>query len=132
MIKIMKDIEPGAEYTASTTVNPSNTAIALGSGNLPVFATPAMIALMENAAMNALVPFLEPGESSVGISIGVEHTRATPEGVEVLARAKVTACEGRKADFEITAVDQYGNEIGKGTHSRVVIDAEKFLAKIKK
>ena len=121
-------ISVGAVGTASTVVTPENTAAAVGSGSLPVFATPYMIALMENAASTSLLPYLAADEGTVGTHLDVAHTSATPIGMKVWADAVVTAVDGKKITFEVSAFDEAG-EIGRGTHERFIIRPEKFLAK---
>ena len=106
----------------------AHSAQALGSGLLPVLATPAMTALMEQAAAGALEDFLPEGWTSVGISLDIEHTSATPLGMSFRAKAEVTAVEGRKILFAVRAYDEVG-EIGRGTHERFAVEAEPFLAK---
>lgn len=118
----------GLKGHSETTVTPSNTADAIGSGLVPVFATPYMIALMENAASDALLPYLAEDEGSVGIHLDVSHDAATPIGMKVWAEAEVTAVEGKKITFAVTAFDEAG-QIGSGTHERFIIKPEKFLAK---
>ena len=119
-------ISVGAVGTASAVVTPENTAAAVGSGALPVFATPYMIALMENAACNAIADGLEEGQSSVGTKLDVSHDAATPVGMHVTARAELV--EVRRLVFRVTAEDDAG-PIGQGTHERFLIMADKFLAK---
>ena len=109
----------------------AHSARAVGSGLLPVLATPAMTALMEQAAAGALEEFLPEGWTSVGISLDVEHTSATPLGMEFRAEAEVTAVEGRKILFDVRAYDDAG-EIGHGTHARFAVESEPFLAKAAK
>ena len=121
-------IEVGLKGRAETTVTPENTAQAVGSGLVPVFGTPFMIALMENAAVNALQSCLAAGEGSVGTQLQVAHTSATPIGMKVWAETTVTAVEGKKITFEVAAYDEAG-EIGRGTHERFIIKPERFLAK---
>lgn len=118
-------------HTSTLTVTPEHTAQALGSGDLPVLATPALIALMEHAAKETIRDLLQAGQSSVGTQISIEHTRATGLGIEVRATARLTAQEGRRYDFELHAEDEEGNDIGNGTHTRFAIDVEKFMGKIK-
>ena len=101
---------------------------AVGSGLLPVFATPQMIALMENAAVDATQASLEEGQGTVGTRLDVSHDAATPVGMQVWAEAEVTAVDGRKLTFAVTAYDEAG-PIGKGTHERFIIQNDKFLAK---
>lgn len=121
-------LEVGIQGRAEALVEQEDTAKAVGSGDLLVYATPCMVALMEGAACESIAPYLAEGESSVGISMNVAHTSATPVGMEVHAESRVTAVDGRKVTFEITAFDEKG-EIGRATHERVVIKAERFLEK---
>jgi len=115
--------------TVRTIVTDKNTATAVGSGSLDVFATPMMIALMEQAACECIAANLETGQTSVGTQINVAHTAASPLGVVISATAKITAVDGRKISFMITAHDGV-NEIGNGTHERFIIDAERFMNKL--
>ena len=121
-------IEVGLKGRSETVVTNQNTADAVGSGLVPVFATPYMIALMENAASTCLVPYLAEDEGSVGTHLDVAHSSATPIGMKVWAEAEVTAVDGKKITFSVTACDEAG-EIGRGTHERFIIKPEKFLAK---
>ena len=121
-------IAVGCKGRAQLTVTQDKTAAAVGSGLVPVFATPYMIALMENAAVNALAPYLAEGEGSVGTRLEVTHDAATPIGMQVWAEAELTAVEGRKLTFAVRAYDQAG-PIGGGTHERFVIAVDRFLAK---
>lgn len=121
-------LEVGIQGQAEALVEQEDTAKAVGSGDLLVYATPCMVALMEGAACESIAPYLAEGESSVGISMNVAHTSATPVGMEVRAESRVTAVDGRKVTFEITAFDEKG-KIGRATHERVVIKAERFLEK---
>ncbi len=109
----------------------AHSARAIGSGLLPVLATPAMTALMEQAAANALEEFLPSGWTSVGISLNIEHTSATPLGMTFRAEAEVMAVDGRKITFNVRAYDEAG-EIGHGTHERFAVEGEPFLAKAAK
>ena len=118
----------GKTASVTTTVTENNTARAARSGSLDVFATPMMIALMEQAACECLVGALAEGQTSVGTRIDVAHNAASPVGAKITATAVVTGVDGRKIDFDVTASDGAG-EIGKGTHSRFIIDAEKFITK---
>ena len=121
-------IEIGMKGRAETVVTAENTAQAVGSGLVPVFATPYMIALMENAAVNAVQAQLAADEGTVGTRLDVTHDAATPIGLKVWAEAEVTAVEGRRLTFAVTAYDER-DKIGGGTHERFVIKPEKFLAK---
>lgn len=121
-------ITVGLKGRSDTVVTEHNTANAIGSGLVPVFATPYMIALMENAAANSLLPYLAEDEGTVGTHLDVAHTSATPIGMKVWAETTVTAVEGKKITFEVAAYDEAG-QIGHGTHERFVIKPGKFLAK---
>ena len=122
------ELNIGLKGRAETTVTPDNTAQAVGSGLVPVFATPYMIALMENAAVNAVQAALAPDEGTVGTRLDVTHDAATPIGLKVWAEAELTAVEGRKLTFSVAAYDER-EQIGGGTHERFVIKPEKFLAR---
>lgn len=122
-------LETGLTYTSRLTVGNENTAIALGSGDMPVLATPAMMALMENAAMLAVASELEDGDTTVGGHIESSHLRPTPVGAEVSATATLEKVDGRKLYFKIIA-HQGDKIIGEGTHLRFIVNREKFLAKI--
>ncbi len=110
-------------------VEKQHTALAMGSGDMEVFATPAMVALMENVAMNESKQYCTESQTTVGVLINVAHTRATKLGDEVSAVATLTAQEGRKLSFEVVASDSKG-EIGRGVHERFIVEREKFLAKL--
>ena len=116
----------GMKGRAETQVVPENTAAAVGSGLVPVFATPYMIALMENAAVNAVQSALDPGQGTVGTRLDVTHDAATPVGIKVWAEAEVTAVEGKKLTFSVQAFDEAG-PIGGGTHERFIIAVDRFL-----
>ena len=124
-------ITVGTKGRAETVVTRENTAAAVGSGLVPVFGTPFMIALMENAAVDALAPYMEAGQGSVGTHLDVSHDAATPIGLKVWAEAEVTAVDGKAVTVAGTAYDEAG-PIGKGTHNRFIIDVERFLAKTEK
>lgn len=122
------ELNIGLKGRAETTVTPDNTAQAVGSGLVPVFATPYMIALMENAAVNAVQAALAPDEGTVGTRLDVTHDAATPIGLKVWAEAELTAVEGRKLTFAVSAYDER-EKIGGGVHERFIIKPEKFLAR---
>ena len=122
------EIIVGMKGEASTLVEREDTAAEVGSGSLLVYATPCMVALMEGAACEAINEALAEDQSSVGISLNIEHLSATPGGLEVRAAAEVTAVEGKIITFTITAYDEAG-KIGEGTHKRCVISSQKFLDK---
>ena len=119
----------GLSYTSTVVVSATNTAIALGSGDMEVFATPAMVALMENAAMNAVAPHLAEGQTTVGTQITTSHIKASALGATITATATLTAVEGRKLAFDIIAREGE-NIIGEGTHTRFIVDRERFMAKL--
>ena len=122
-------IEIGQAGMATVVVEANNTAEYMGSGTLPVFATPAMVALMEKAAYTGIQGDLGDGEGSVGIRIEISHEAASPLGVTITAMATVVAVDGRKVTFEVVAKE--GEKvIGRGTHERFIINNEKFMAKI--
>ena len=116
----------GMKGQAQTTVTVLNTARAVGSGQLEVFATPAMVALMEQAAVNSLE--LPIGQSSVGTSLDIKHNAATPLGAKVFATAELIEIDRRRLVFSVEVFDEAG-QIGIGKHERFVIDVEPFLAK---
>ena len=120
----------GTKCQMEAVVTEELTAAAAGSGLLPVFGTPYMIALMENCSASLLQNFLEEGQGSVGIHLDVKHTAATPIGMKVLVEAEVTAVSenGKIVDFKVAAWDEKG-PIGEGSHTRAIINNERFLAK---
>ena len=122
-------ITTGKTATVTTTVTDKNTAKAVGSGDLNVFSTPMMVALMEQAACECLVDSLEAAQTSVGTQINVAHLTASPLGATITASATINNIEGRKVSFIITAHDGV-NEIGNGTHERFIIDSERFMKKL--
>ena len=128
----MRTIPIGTKATATLVVKPEHLANRFKDSMLPlVFATPMMILVMENAALNAIKPYLEPGESAVGTSVDVKHLSATTVGHEVRATAEVVRVEGKRIDYTVSASDEQG-EIGKGTHQRIVIDLQSFNERLAK
>ncbi len=122
----MRQIPLGTKGTASLRVRPEHLANRFKDAMLPpTFATPMMILVMENAALNAIKPFLDAGESAVGTAIDVKHVAATPLGHDVHATAEVVGVEGRRIAFKVSASDNK-EEIGSGTHQRIVIDLRSF------
>ena len=118
----------GIQGRAETIVTEQNTAASVGSGNLPVFATPCMIALMEEASQTSVAAYLEEGQGTVGTKITVSHDAATPLGRKVWAESRLTEADGRRLIFEICAFDECG-PIGRGTHERYIIKRQRFLEK---
>ena len=121
-------VSVGMKGRAEAVVTQDNAAVTAGSGTLPVFATPWMCALMEKASWTAVAPCLEPGESTVGTRLNITHDSATPLGLKVWAESQVTAVDGRRIEFQVTAYDERGL-IGQGTHERFVVADDRFLAK---
>ncbi|MBC6935879.1 MAG: thioesterase [Chloroflexi bacterium] len=125
----MEQIRPGLTGERTAVVTDDLTATHLGSGGLPVYATPAIIALMEAAAVAAIDHLLPEGQASVGTALDVRHLAATPLGQQVRARAEVTRVEGRQVVFKVQAWDEQ-ELIGEGTHTRFVIDVARFTQRV--
>mgnify|MGYP002398204953 CR=1 FL=1 len=117
---------PGLTGVAVDTVTPANSAAALGSGDVPVFATPAMAGLMEAAAVDALRDALDANQTTVGVHLDIQHLAATPVGMTVRAEARLMTVEGRRLTFRVVANDDV-EQIGAGTHQRVIVDRERFM-----
>lgn len=122
-------MEKGLTYTSKVKVTQANTALALGSGDMEVFATPALVALMENAAMKAVQPELPEGSTTVGAFIETTHVKPSALGEEVSATAVLENVEGRKLTFKVTASDTKGM-VGEATHIRYIVDRERFMSKL--
>lgn len=122
------EITIGMKGQASTLVEREDTAKEVGSGDLLVYATPCMVAIMEGAACDAISAAIPDDKTSVGTALNIEHTAATPVGLEVRAEAEVTAVDGRAITFSVKAYDESG-EIGHGVHKRVIVNSQKFLDK---
>lgn len=123
-------VEIGIKNKISKIVEIKDTASVYGSGLLEVFATPAMIAFMEQVCHLAVKPYLDKGFDTVGTEVCIQHLKATPVGDTVSAECVVSEVDGRKIVFEVSASDSKGL-IGKGTHTRFIIDSEKFMSKLK-
>lgn len=121
----------GLTYTSTKHVTMDDAASRFGSGLIDVFATPAMVALMENASLMTVASHLPEGFNTVGIEISTTHIKATPMGMDVKATATLVNVDGKKLTFEVVAEDEEG-VIGKGTHSRFIIETEKFMSKLSK
>jgi fluoroacetyl-CoA thioesterase len=121
----MRQVPVGAQGSYEFTVKPEHLANTMAPSLPPVLATAMMSLAMELAAMDALEPFLEPGEMSVGVVVNVTHTGATPEGWKVRAEAAVTKVEGRRIEYDLRAYDEK-EQVGSGSHSRTVLDRAKF------
>lgn len=122
-------METGLTYTSTVVVSKENVAATMGSGDLNVFATPAMVALMENAAMSAVADELPEGSTTVGAMMNTTHIKPSAVGDTVSATAVLKEVEGRKLTFEVRAQDSKG-VIGEGTHVRYIVDKEKFMSKL--
>lgn len=122
------EITVGMKGEVSTLVEREDTAAEVGSGDLLVYATPCMTALMEGAACEAIADALKEGQTTVGTELNIRHTSATPVGLEVRAEAEVTGVDGKVITFSLKAFDEAG-EIGSGTHKRVLVNSQKFLDK---
>lgn len=125
----MQEPVPGLSAELKHTVSELDTASHWGSGGLPVFSTPALVGLMESAAVIALRGHLQPGQTTVGGHIDVHHLAATPVGLEVRARAELIAIDGRKMIFKVQAWDDH-ELIGEADHDRFLIDETRFMAKV--
>lgn len=121
-------LKAGIKGTDTVEVVYENTAAAVGSGMLEVFATPMMIALMEKTACNSVAPYLEEGSGTVGTELNVKHVAATPIGMTVTCESELVEVNGRRLVFKVTARDEVGL-IGEGMHERFIINNEKFQAK---
>lgn len=122
------DIMVGMKGEVFSFVEKEDTAKEVGSGSLLVYATPCMVALMEGAACEAIEEAMDDSKTTVGTELNIQHISATPVGMDVRAEAIVTAVDGKVITFEIHAYDEAG-EIGRGTHKRVIVPAQKFLDK---
>lgn len=122
------ELRPGLTGEARAASSHETSAAALGSGDVPVYATPAMIALMEQAAVNALAGALPSDKTSVGVQVQVRHLAATPIGMPVRAEARLVSVEGRRLGFRVSAFDAR-EQIGEGTHERAVVDRDKFVSR---
>ncbi len=125
------ELKKGLSSQSSVTVSAGNTAAAMGSGDLDVFATPAMVALMENAAMKAVADALPEGSTTVGAEMNVTHIKPSGLGAEITATAVLTGVEGRKLTFNVGARDAEGM-IGEGIHIRYAVDRRRFMEKVGK
>ena len=122
-------LEIGLRYESKTTVSTANSAKTLGSGDMDVFATPAMVALMANAAMLAVAVELPEGSATVGTQMNTSHIKASPLGAVITASAELPAVDGCKLTFAVKAWDEKG-VIGEGEHTRFVVDRARFLSKL--
>ena len=124
-------MEKGLKNKKTITVTADKTAETMGSGTLPVFATPAMVALMENTAAESVESLVGEGYTTVGTLINVKHLSADPVGVEVTCESELVEVDGRKLAFEIKVFDREGI-VGEGYHERFIIDKTRFMDKVLK
>jgi fluoroacetyl-CoA thioesterase len=126
----LSQLQPGRSGRAALVVASEHTAAHVGSGRAPVLATPIMLALMEAAAVDCIESALPAGHESLGVRIEVEHSAPTPVGMTVTATAELTEVSGRTLAFRLEARDDAG-VVGKGRHARVIVDSERFRAKVR-
>jgi fluoroacetyl-CoA thioesterase len=121
-------LKPGLTGETEIVVGTRDTAPHVGSGKIKVLATPVMVSLMEEAALNAVEGVLPPGHQTVGTRLDITHVAATPVGLRVVARAELTRVDGRRLTFRIWADDER-DRIGEGTHERIIVNVERFDAR---
>lgn len=124
-VSVTAQLATGLRATAEIVVGTRDTAPHVGSGKIKVLATPVMVSLMEEAALNAVEGLLPPGHQTVGTRLDITHSAATPVGLRVTASAEVTAVEGRRIVFRVWADDER-ERIGEGTHERIVVEVARF------
>lgn len=123
------ELQSGIKNEKSIVVTDELTASKVGSGLLPVYATPSMIALMENTCADCVQPYMQEGDGTVGTSVDIKHVSATPVGKTVRCECTLTEVNGKKLVFEVNAYDDKGL-IGTGTHKRAIINNEAFMARL--
>ena len=121
-------MEIGLKHREEITVTPDKSAKIIGSGNVDVFGTPAMIGLMEYTAARCVAPYLPEGKTTVGCKVHIDHSSPTPIGMRVWCEVEVVEADDKFIEFNVAVWDECG-EVGSGTHERAVIDFEKFTAK---
>ncbi len=122
-------LEPGLKGEITLIVEDQHTAAAYGSGLVPVLSTPHLVALLESAAKEAVQPYLQEGQSTVGTLVNIRHLAATPVGMQVRATAELLSVEGRRLRFRVEAWDEQ-EKIGEGEHERFIIDWARFMARV--
>lgn len=122
-------LEIGIKHEFSQLVDETNTASAFRSGLLDVFATPAMIALMEYTSYKSVEPYLGEGQGTVGTLVDVKHLAATPIGLQVTCKSELVEVDRRRLRFRVECIDETGETIGEGFHERFIIDSDKFMEK---
>lgn len=125
------ELQIGLSVTKTMIVQEKDSARNVGSGGLDVFATPAMLAFMENVALEMVRPYLSEGSDSVGTSADVKHLKAAPIGSAISCTATITSIEGARLQFTIECFDEGGDLIGTSRHGRYIIDIDRFLSKLK-
>jgi predicted thioesterase len=128
-VRMDLQIQAGVKGREIVVVEVKDTAANYGSGLVEVYATPAMVALMEKTCLRSVLPFLPEGHGTVGVKVNISHSKATPVGMQVVCESELIEVDRRRLVFEVVARDE-GGEIGRGTHERFVIDTEKFMAKL--
>lgn len=121
-------LEIGIKGAQSVVVDDEKLASSMGSGDLPVFATPAMIALIEKTASESIMPYLETGSSSVGTHLDIAHSAATPIGMTVVCETELVEIDRRRLVFKVRVYDSAG-DVGSGTHERFIVDSARFMQK---
>lgn len=124
----MAALQTGIRNRAETVSSEERSALSIGSGNVRVFATVSMIGLMEKTCLDSVLPFLEPGQDTVGIHVNVSHCSATPVGMKVWCESELVEIDRRRLVFKVAAYDESGL-IGEGTHERFIIDKDRFESK---
>ncbi|MES2562730.1 MAG: thioesterase family protein [Pseudomonadota bacterium] len=125
LMNISSGLRPGLSGHTEIVVGTRDTAPHVGSGKIKVLATPVMVSLMEEAALNAVEGLLPPGHQTVGTRLDITHVAATPVGLHVTARAELTHIDGRRLTFRVWADDER-DRIGEGTHERIIVNVERF------
>jgi fluoroacetyl-CoA thioesterase len=128
-MSLLANLKPGLKGESSLVVTEAMTAPKIGSGQIEVFASPMMIAAMEAAAVACIERYLPAGHASLGTHLDVEHSAPSPVGARVVATAEIVAIDGRTVTFRVEAHDEH-EIIGSGTHTRVIVDADRFGAKV--
>jgi fluoroacetyl-CoA thioesterase len=128
-LHMARDLQIGIEGLAQTVVSELNTAIAHGSGAVSVFATPALVGLMEKAALSSVEPLLEQGTTTVGTRVDVKHLAATPVGMTVVATSRLVEVDGKRLVFEVEARDNV-DLVGMGIHERFIVKTESFIRRV--
>ena len=127
-MNVAENLKPGLAGSTEIVVGTRDTAPHVGSGKIKVLATPVMVSLMEEAALNAVEGLLPPGFQTVGTRLDITHVAATPVGLHVIARAELTRIAGRRLTFRIWADDER-DRIGEGTHERIIVEVARFDAR---